>query len=67
MLLTIAVIEKWSCIVSPAGLAAASCHKKKKKPSAFVPRRLVRIVTATPPKVFLTLIDSWELAQRRAL
>jgi hypothetical protein len=31
---------------------AASCHMKTNRPNAFVPRRLVRIVTVNPPKGF---------------
>src|SRR6266850_6191862 len=50
ILLIIVIMEKWS---TPAGDAAgAACHMKMTKPSTFVPRRLVRIVTVNPPKGF---------------
>jgi hypothetical protein len=52
MLLIILVIEKVSAAPASglaAGLAAA-CHKKTMMPNAFVPRRLVKIVTVNPPK-----------------
>jgi hypothetical protein len=35
-----------------AGLVAASCHKNTRKLRAFIPRRLVRIVTVNPSKRF---------------
>src|SRR5713101_6525541 len=37
----------------PGGLAAGlACQRKTRRPNAFVPRMLVRIVTVTPPKRF---------------
>jgi hypothetical protein len=62
ILLTILIKEKWSTAGVAAGLA--SCHKKTIKPSAFVPKRLVRIVTVNPPKGF-SYID--ELAGTRRM
>src|SRR6266850_5063921 len=50
MLLIIAIIEKWS--TAPGDAVGAACHMKMTKPSTFVPRRLVRIVTVNPPKGF---------------
>src|ERR1700737_2123792 len=51
ILLIIVISEKWSTAAGDvAGVAA--CHMKMNKPSAFVPRRLVRIVTVNPPKGF---------------
>jgi len=43
-----------------AGAGAAGlgvCQRKRRKPIAFVPRMLVKIVTVTPPKGF-DYIDS---------
>jgi hypothetical protein len=54
MLFNIAVIEKWSA-AALAPSAGAVCHKKMKRLKAFVPRKLVRIVTVNPPNVFSTL------------
>jgi hypothetical protein len=47
----------------PVDAAAAGlgvCQRKRRKPIAFVPRMLVRIVTVTPPKVF-DYVDSCRL------
>jgi hypothetical protein len=41
--------------VSAAGLAAAS-WKSSKRPSAFAPKRLVRIVTVNPSKRFYLVL-----------
>jgi hypothetical protein len=51
MFFTISVRVK---VLAPdaSGLAAASC-KNNRSPRAFVPKRLVRIVTVTPPIVLL--------------
>jgi hypothetical protein len=63
ILLIIAIGEKWFTPGVAAGEAAASCHKKTIKPKAFVPRRLVRIVTVNPPKGF-SYIDSSQGTRR---
>jgi hypothetical protein len=48
MLLIILVILR---SLPPAGLAAGlACQRRTRRPNAFVPRMLVRIVTVTPPK-----------------
>jgi hypothetical protein len=54
ILLTIAIIEKWSAGAPPAaaGFSPAACNIKTKRPKAFAPRKLIRIFTLTPPKVF---------------
>src|SRR6266446_6297909 len=59
--LSISVTVKVFCALASAaaGLAAASCHRKRKKPSAFVPRRLVKMVTVKPlQRFFKTLMPS---------
>src|SRR5438128_1547210 len=35
------------------------CKRKRRKPIAFVPRMVVKIVTVTPPKVF-DYISDWQ-------
>src|SRR5882672_6284336 len=52
ILLIIVIREKWSTAPGDVAGLAAACHIKMTKPSAFVPRRLVRIVTVNPPKGF---------------
>src|SRR5437016_12674919 len=39
------------------------CKRNRRKPIAFVPRMVVRIVTVTPPKVF-DYVDSCRLLDR---
>jgi hypothetical protein len=59
MFFTISVSVKWSA-PDDSGLAAASC-KNIRRPKAFIPKRLVRIVTVNPSKrVFIRLIASRE-------
>jgi hypothetical protein len=59
MFFTISDSVKWSA-PDASGLAAASCNNIK-RPKAFVPKRLVRIVTVNPSKrVFIRLIASRE-------
>jgi hypothetical protein len=55
--------EKWFTPGVGAGVASAACHMYTIKPNAFVPRRLVRIVTLTLQKVFLPLIARREPAE----
>src|SRR6185503_9392061 len=51
MFLTISVIVNSLPVEDPAaGLGV--CKRNRRKPIAFVPRMVVRIVTVTPPKVF---------------
>jgi hypothetical protein len=51
MLLIIFVILR--SLPPAAGLAAGlACQRRTRRPNAFVPRMLVRIVTVTPPKRF---------------
>src|ERR1051325_4432677 len=49
--LTISVIVN-SLPVVPPGVGLGVCKRNRRKPIAFVPRMVVRIVTVTPPKVF---------------
>src|SRR3954468_2243672 len=55
---------------APAAGLGEACKRNRRKPIAFVPRMVVRIVTVTPPKVF-DYIDSagykterWSLSVR---
>jgi ABC-type amino acid transport system permease subunit len=57
MFLTISLSVN-SLLAGAAGAAGLGvCKRKKRKPIAFVPRMLVKIVTVTPPKGF-DYIDS---------
>jgi hypothetical protein len=38
--------------VDDAAVGLGVCQRKRRKPIAFVPRMLVKIVTVTPPKGF---------------
>ena len=51
MFLTISVMVN---SLPPAGLAAGlgACQRNRRKPIAFVPRMLARIVTVTPPRFY---------------
>src|SRR5215831_5833424 len=51
MFLTISVIVNSLPVVPPAA-GLGLCKRNRRKPIAFVPRMVVRIVTVTPPKVF---------------
>src|SRR5262245_57657939 len=58
MFLTISVIVNSLPVEAPAaGLGEAACKRNRRKPIAFVPRMVVRIVTVTPPKV-IYYVDS---------
>src|SRR5436190_20911585 len=65
MFLTISVMVN---SLPPAGAAAGLgvCRRNRRKPSAFVPRMVVRIVTVTPPKSF-DYIDNLPAVADRAL
>src|ERR1700682_6344831 len=62
ILLIICVMEKVSAALavpeSAAGLAAAACHRKKRRPNALAPKTLVRIVTVNPSRDFSQLISN---------
>src|SRR5215510_8075624 len=55
MFLTISVIVNSLPVVDPAA-GLGLCKRNRRKPIAFVPRMVVKIVTVTPPKVLITLI-----------
>src|SRR5215475_3154880 len=57
MFLTISVIVNSLPDVDPAA-GLGLCKRNRRKPIAFVPRMVVKIVTVTPPKVLITLIAS---------
>src|SRR5262245_307812 len=60
MFLTISVSVKVLALLAASGLAAASCNNNR-RPRAFVPKILVRIVTVNPSKrVVFRLIASRE-------
>src|SRR6185436_5428157 len=52
MFLTISVIVNSVPVDPPAAGLGEACKRNRRKPIAFVPRMVVRIVTVTPPKVF---------------
>src|SRR6185295_2869669 len=52
MFLTISVMVNSLPVAWPAAGLGEACKRNRRKPNAFVPRMVVRIVTVTPPKVF---------------
>src|SRR5580765_7183628 len=67
MFFTISVIVNSLPVVEPAAGLGEACKRNRRKPIAFVPRMVVRIVTVTPPKVLITLIPAGYKTERWSL
>src|SRR6185295_2619367 len=57
MFFTISVMVNSLPVDDPAAGLGEACRKNRRKPIAFVPRMVVRIVTVNPPQIYLQLIS----------
>src|ERR1041385_6763667 len=66
MFLIISVIVNSLPVDVPAAGLGEACKRNRRKPIAFVPRMVVRIVTVNPPQIYLRLISYYRQMRRSA-